>query len=227
MSELLENLDRTEEYLKEYPLASKRLAGYVAEIRQRLQYPFPAPWASYQSNRLSRIRWLVEGRDDGRESGFTLRMRPYDIPWTVWAAGILDDESKGRAQLEGSYNGVLENVDKILNCPDLVIEFTDQFADYCYLCSNMTAEGCPKFEGYRSSFPQSAQMDADLRRDCELSLEVIGLRWTDRPTARELQRRCADGAPDPGAFPAFPLPENSWEHYRRGIAAFRENVGRG
>ena len=219
VKELSENLDRTEQYLRDYPLASGRLAGYLTEVRERLQYPCPASWMAYQSNRLDRIRWLVAPCDDGRASGFSLRMRPYDIPWTVWAIGVLDDESRGRGQFETSYNGVLENAEKIIGCPDLTIEFTDQFADYCYLCSRMTAEGCPKFERYRSSFPQSAQMDGALRSDCESSLVVIGLEWTDTPTSRQLQGRCVDRAADPAAFSAFPLPEGSWEHYRRGIAA--------
>lgn len=222
---LKENLAGTEKYLEDYPIVSRRLEGYAKELRERLEYPCSAAWVSYQNNRLDRIRWLVDPKDDGRESGMKLRMRPYDIPWVIWSVGVLDDESKGKAHFESAYNGVLENVEKILNCPDLEIEFTDKFADFCYLCSTMTADGCPKFEGYRGSFPQSAQMDAKLRKDCDVSLEIIGLKWTDTVTARELLRHCIEKAPDPSDFDVFPLDKRNWDYYRRGIAKIKEVRG--
>ena len=218
---LRENLARTEEYLKHHPLASKRLEAYAEEIRERLRSACSAVWVSYQNSRLDRVRWLVDTKDNGRKCGTKLRMRPYDIPWTIWCVGILEDQSKAKTYRETTYNGVVENAEKIVNCPDLEIEFTDELADFCCLCSKMTADGCPNFEGYRSSFPQSSQMNAALREDCDLALQILGLKWTDVVTARELLRHCVEKAPDPSGFDAFPLEKKDWHYYCRGIAKIR------
>jgi len=221
---LKKNLARTEEYLQDYPLAARRLESYVKEVRDRLESPCTADWAGYQSNRLNRIRWLVDTKDDGSESGMKLRMRPYDIPWVVWCVGVLNDPEQGKTYAKAAFNGVVENVEKILNCPALEIEFTDHLADFCYLCSKMTPDGCPKFDGYKTSFPQSSQMDETLKRDSDLALAIVGLKWTDSVTARELLRRCVDKAPEPSEFDIFPLEEKEWEYYRRGVASIEARL---
>ena len=145
------------------------------------------------------------------------------VAWREWTSVRLPVNSVAtKTYPESTYNGVVENVEKILSCPDLEIEFTDELADFCYLCSKMTADGCPTFEGYRSTFPQSSQMNAALRRDCDLALEIVGLRWTDVVTARELLRHCVEKAPDPSDFDAFPLEKKDWGYYCRGIAKIKE-----
>lgn len=216
---LKENLARTEKCLEAYPYAAKRLDAYLEELGARLESPCAPEWLAYQAYRLDRIRWLVDTKDSGRKSGMRLRMRPYDIPWAIWCVGLLDDPDQAETYTKTAFNGVIENTEKILDCPDLEIEFTDELADFCYLCENMTADGCPKFEGYRDSFPQSSQMSAALRKDSDVALEILGLKWSDKVTARELLRRCVTKAAEPSDIDVFPLEQQEWEYYRKGIAA--------
>lgn len=215
-------LKKTEECLQTHPRARKRLTPYLEEVRKRLQSDCSDIWVAYQSDRLRRIRWLLDKDDDGTGSGMRLRMRPYDIPWLVW---VIDFVEKDRSYADIAYNGVVENMEKILTAPEVEIVFTDKYADFCCLCSHLTPDGCslhPEFGDYGKVFPQPVQMSPTLKASSDLVLKILGLSWNNVVTGRGLLDRCAEKAPEPSAFPVFPeLGEKDWPHYRSGIGKWR------
>jgi len=224
-SDLQENLQFTDECLQKYPEARKRLTTYVDEVRGKLKGPCADQWMAYQADRMRRIRWLVDKKDDGRKSGFRLRIRPYDIPWLVHAIG--SPESYGA---DKAYNGVLENREKLLNAPEVQVEFTEKFADMCYLCSSLTAEGCarhPEFGDYGKVFPQPVQMSPKLKASSDLALKILGLNWSDVVTGGRLLDLCVEKAPDPALLPSFPeLDAKQFPGYRSGIEKWKQVTSR-
>ena len=218
---LRNNVEETEQIVKKHPIAYGKLAKYFEEIRSRLKSSCSTKWISYQNNRLNRIRWLVDKNDDGKKANLKLRMRPYDIPWVVVGIG---DVANNRAGYKDSYNGWFENVQKIMACPGMEIEFTEEFADFCYLCSYMTADGCAKhdFGGYGKEFPQPRQMNDQLKQDCDQALSYLGLKWDDMVTAEKLLLLCVEKAPDPSSLPVSDFRnEKLWPRYKAGIEGIK------
>jgi len=217
-------LAQTEKTLADHPNAARKVKDYLAELRDKTDASRSRTWLEYQNDRLRQIAWLADPTDDGRASGMRLRMRPYDIPWLIWGIGQTATPEKAEAFAKKSTNGVSENVDKVLNAPEVEIVFTDRFADFCYLCVSLDTEGCKahkEFAGYGTTFPQAVQMSPRLRGDSDLALQILGLKWTDVATARQLLKLCVGKAPDPAAFEKFPLSKKNWPSYRAGIARIK------
>jgi len=222
-SDLSKNIEEMETYLTKCPGGRERLGKYLKELRDRLISPCDSGWLLYQSNRLDRIRWLFDKSDDGKKKGMHIMMRPYDIPWIVWAVASKDTKAYIPATQQ---NGVVENAEKMLKCPDVEIEFTDKFADFCYLCRYMAADGCtshPEYGGYGKVFPQPVQMSDSDRKESELALDLLGLKWRDVVTAKNLLSLCAEKVPDPLVFSSFAqLSKNDCDLYKTGITKLKE-----
>lgn len=222
---LMQNIAETEAKLANYPLAQKRVKKYLEGLHRKTSPSCSRIWLAYQADRLQRIRWLVDRNDDGRQSGMPLKMRPYDIPWLIWALGKTATPELRDEYAKKTNNGVVENVDKVLAAPEVEIVFTDQFADFCYLCSALDTEGCrdhKEFAGYGTTFPQAVQMSPTLRKDADAILRILGLKWEDRISGKALLELCASKAPNPAEIADFPLPQDSWDHYRAGIARIKK-----
>jgi len=226
--ELRENLAETESKLKIHPDTHRKLKGYLEELHNKTNPSRSRLWLSCQNDRLKHIRWLVDKNDNGRQSGTRLMMRPYDIPWLVWGIGKMAQKEQTETFTGTMTNGVTENVEKILNSPDVKIEFTDKFADFCCLCVSLDTEGCKvhkEFAGYGTTFPQAVQMSDKLRKDSDAILKIIGLQWNDIVTGKKLLELCVNKAPDPSDFAEFPLPRKDWDYYRAGINRSKKNAG--
>ena len=222
-AELKRDVAVTEEVLKDHPNVLKRLEKYLYTLKTKSNTVCSVCWLEYQIDRLKRIQWLFDKNDNGKKSGMRLKMRPYDIPWTIYVIGVMEDKSSDTYKRNSGKNGCIENVEKILNCPDMEIEFTEKFADFCYLCRKMTCDGCPQFPDYGKVFPQPVQLTPKLREDCELSLKPLDLKWSDVVTAKELLDLCVEKASDPSVFyTGSGFNQNTWGHYRLGIEKIKK-----
>lgn len=194
------------------------LDTYFKELAARLESKQSKKWMCYQNDRLNRIRWLVDEKDDGLAAGFNLKMRPYDVPWFIIGLSRIDSSTSSD---KVNSNGSAENRKKILACPAMKVEFTDRYADYCYLCKDMLTEGCvahPDFGDYGKIFPQPNQMNQRLRDDCQWVLDHLELEWSSVIEVRDLAARCLKYIPEPSAFPDAPaIRKNFWDQYRAGI----------
>ena len=228
IKKLMKNVSTTETYLQAYPNSYRKEKDYLNELKERTNKSSTAVWVEFQNNRLNHVRWVVDKHDDGRESGERLKMRPYDIPWLVWCFGVMCDEKRWEEYRNvKSFNGGVENVEKVTHSPNVEIEFTDKYADFCYVCNKMLADGCsahPEYGGYGEVFPQPVQISPELKEDCELSLQVVNLKWSDVITGRNLMDLCVEKAPDPSKFDVFPLNEKNWNDYRLGIKWWKKNM---
>ena len=213
-------LTRTENNLMQYPHARRKLKSYLEELRNKTSHSCSRVWLDYQNSRLKQINWLVDAHDNGRTSRMRLKMRPYDIPWLIWGIGKTALPEQREIFAGTMTNGVLENVEKVLNVPDVEVEFTDQFADFCYLCVSMDTEGCKahkEFVGYGSTFPQALQMSPRLKKESDTMLQILELKWNDIVTGKRLLELCVNKASEPADHTVFPLPKKTWDYYRAGI----------
>ena len=220
---IMDNLRQTKNALQPYPVRLRFLEKYFQELEKRLSSDNSEIWMSCQNDRLSRIRWLMDKDDDGTDAGLRLKIRPYDIPWIIY--GLAKLHTKEFRQ-EGQYNGWVENMDKLYACPEMELEFTDKFADFCCLCQDLLPDGCvrhPDFGDYGKIFPQPNQMNKQLRENCEWVLDHLGLQWNSVIDTRELFSRCVQKIPAPAAFPTFPeISKKNWDAYQSGIQVMKE-----
>ena len=217
------NLKTTRVLLEAYPVRRDFLQKYLDELERRLPSEHSDVWLAYQNDRLNRIRWLLDSHDSCAKNRMRLKVRPYDIPWII--LGLASRRGSGDYDLKPSFNGWIENIEKLYNNPDLQMEFTDRFADFCCLCQRQMCDGCslhPDFGDYGKIFPQPNQMNASLRKNCQWVLSHLGLKWDSVVDSKELFTLCVQNIPDPATFSYFPeISENSWSKYREGIQAMK------
>jgi hypothetical protein len=214
--ELSTSISITKRLLKNNPSDYIKVESLLKELERRLETDCTDEWLYFQLRRLARIRWLLDASNNGITDGMVICMRPYDISWLICLIGKIACLS--RDEYNKQANGGINNAEKILLSPDVKIVFTNKFADFCYMCNNMRADGCILYKD-NQHFPYGVQMTEKDKQGSTAALQLLGLNWNDEIIGRELLVLCAERGSEPTMYTGggWSKKSGSFEYFRKRI----------